>query len=229
MKREDHRVRVAAERRERMRARLIDAALLVIGERGAEGSVVDEVIRVAGVARGTYYNYYRNNDDLLQAVATEAGNEVLDAVDPDVRGQQDPAARVATGIRLCLMLARSQPHLGAFLKRAGAYMFGNTDLRDYLLRDITAGIETGRFRVAEPQLAFDLVVGPVLAAVNSMQSGKVAAGYVDRLAKGVLMALGIEDADAEALAFEPLNDPVLPSGSLIERAAALQICGVKAT
>lgn len=226
---EDHRVRVGAERRERMRARLTEAALLVFGERGVDGSVIDEIIRVAGVARGTYYNYYRSNEELLEAVATDAGNEVMDVVDPVVRVRQDPAARIAAGVRLWLRLARRYPHLAAFFRRAGSYMFSNTEVRDYLRRDLSAGLEVGRFRVADLNLAFDLVAGPVLAAINTMLVEDVPVAYGDHLARSVLMALGVSAAEAEALATEPLDDPVLPPASLIERSGALQLRGGKVT
>ena len=64
MNREDHRVRMAAKRRERTRAKLMEAALLVFGERGAEAIVIDEVTQLAKVARGTLYNYFRGNRGL---------------------------------------------------------------------------------------------------------------------------------------------------------------------
>jgi AcrR family transcriptional regulator len=221
--REDHRVRVAAERRERMQARLSEAALLVIGERGVDGSVIDEIARVAGVARGTFYNYFRGNEDLLAAVATEAGDEMMRAVDPVAISDTDPAVRVSNGIRLWLLLCRRYPHLAAFLRRAGSYALTHSSLvRDFLPRDIGAGIRSGRFHVDDERLAFDLVVGPVLSAINTMLTDEVAADYPDRLAAGVLLALGIDAAEAGVIATRPLGDPGLPSESLIERSGALQ-------
>ena len=51
--REDHRTRVAAEKRARMRRKLVESALLVFAEKGVDASVIEDVIAVAGVSRGT--------------------------------------------------------------------------------------------------------------------------------------------------------------------------------
>src|ERR1700732_983396 len=92
---EDHRTRVAAGRRERMYARLVESALLVFGERGMDASVIDELIRTASVSRGTFYNYFRTNEDLLIAVSLAVSNEMLRVVDPLAHAETDPAARIA--------------------------------------------------------------------------------------------------------------------------------------
>jgi AcrR family transcriptional regulator len=61
--------------------------------------VIDEVITTAGVSRGTFYTYFNSNEGLLCAVAEEVGNQIPQIVDPVVRKCDDPAARVACGVR----------------------------------------------------------------------------------------------------------------------------------
>src|SRR5689334_266328 len=97
---EDHRPRVAAERRERMHNRLVESALVVFGQRGVDATIVDELIRTAGVSRGTFYNYFRTNEDVLVAVSVAVSNEMLRLVDPFAHAEADPAARIAVGMRL---------------------------------------------------------------------------------------------------------------------------------
>ena len=75
----DHRPRVAAERRARMRRKLVESALFVFAEKGVDASVIEDVIAAAGVSRGTFYNYFRTNAELLAAAINELGNEVVDA------------------------------------------------------------------------------------------------------------------------------------------------------
>ena len=160
----DHRTRVGADRREKMRMRLVESAMLVFARHGAEGSVIDEVIRTAEVSRGTFYNYFRTNEELLVAVAAEVANQLLQIVDPVVRGQADPAARVAYGVRLTLKVAQEHPHLAAFLDRVGPPALSQQSLvTEVLPRDLAAGMASGRFDAMPPRLAFDLVTGPVLA------------------------------------------------------------------
>jgi AcrR family transcriptional regulator len=222
MNREDHRVRTAATRRERTRAKLMEAALLVFGEHGAEAIVIDEVIRLAGVARGTFYNYFRGNGDLLDAVASEAGDEMMQIIDPVVRLHTDPAQRVSDGIRLWLRLCRDYPHLGAFLHRAGAHVLSHNSLvRDFLPRDLAAGIESGRIPISDPRLAFDLVTGAVLAATGTLLTQDVPADYPDRLAASVMLALSIEPEEARRIGSQPLRHVAAEPSSLIARSGVL--------
>jgi AcrR family transcriptional regulator len=216
---EDHRTRVAADRREKMRARLIESAMLVFARRGAEGSVIDEVISVAEVSRGTFYHYFRTNEELLAAVAAEVGNQLLQIVDPVIRELPDPAARVACGIRLALMVARAHPHLAGFMVRVGPPALGAQSLATvYLPRDIQAGLDSGRFAALPPRLAFDLITGPVLAAFHTLQTEKVPEDYPQQMAQAVLLALGVAKAAAAKAATLPLPPLQLTPDSLLVRA-----------
>ena len=223
---EDHRTRVAADRREKMRARLIESAMLVFARRGADGSVIDEVITTAEVSRGTFYHYFRTNEELLAAVAAEVGNQLLHIVDPVIRELPDPAARVACGIRLALMVARAHPHLAGFMVRAGPPALGAQSLATiYLQRDIEAGIESGRFAPMPPRLAFDMITGPVLAAFHTMLTEGVSEDYPQQMAQAVLMALGVAKAAAAKAATLPLAPLQLPGDALLVRAQARAALG----
>src|SRR5579883_2750479 len=102
---EDHRPRVAAERRARMRRALVEAALLVFAEKGVDASVIDDVISAAGVSRGTFYNYFRTNTELMIAANEELGNELVRHIEESVGSMPSPAARLMTGIRLYFEMA----------------------------------------------------------------------------------------------------------------------------
>lgn len=201
--------------------RLIESAMLVFAQRGAEGSVIDEVITTAGMSRGTFYNYFRSNEELLAAVAGEVGNQMLLIVDPVVRLQADPAARVAMGVRLVLTVARSHPHLAAFMVRAGPPAVGAQSLAtDYLARDIAEGIAAGRFKAIHPRLAFDMVTGSVLAGFHSLLTARVPASYPQDMALSLLLALRVPVATARKLAGLPIGRLALAADSLLVRAEA---------
>ncbi|MEY4756642.1 MAG: hypothetical protein RJA34_1540, partial [Pseudomonadota bacterium] len=70
----DFRSRVAADKRERMRARLIEAAMEVFATQGVEATVIEDVIAQAGVSRGTFYNYFRTTEAVMSAVQQAVGN-----------------------------------------------------------------------------------------------------------------------------------------------------------
>lgn len=217
----DHRTLVGAQRRERTRMRLIESAMLVFAERGPDGSVIEEVIATAGVSRGTFYNYFDSNDALFGAVAEEVGNQMLLIVDPVVLLESDPAARVATGVRLMMRIARAHPRLAAFMVRVGPPVVGTRSLvTGSLLRDLRQGIAADRFRGVSARLAFDLVAGPVLAGFHTILTTRVPATYAEDMAQAVLRSLGVPPATARRLARLPLADPAVDSQSLLVRAEA---------
>jgi AcrR family transcriptional regulator len=53
------------------RAAIMDAAIEAFGASGVDGSSVEEIARVAGVAKGTIYLYFKSKDDIFEAILTE--------------------------------------------------------------------------------------------------------------------------------------------------------------
>ena len=208
-------------RRHQTRDRLIESGLLVLGRRSADGSIIDELIQIAGVSRGTYYNYFRDNESLLQAVAEEASNALIRMVNAEVEALKDPAQRVACGVRQVLRIARAHPHFVRFVARVGPAALGSGSLAAQVVpRDLSLGVSTGRFKVTEPRLGFDLVTGPVLAAFNSLQQQPISDEYIDGLAAAVLRSLGVPAAQASQIAQRPIAALTVPEDSLIVRAEA---------
>jgi AcrR family transcriptional regulator len=220
----NHRSRVGADRREQMRMRLIASAMLVFARRGAEGSVIDEVITTAKVSRGTFYNYFRTSEELFLAVAEEVGNQLLRTVDPVLMGHPPGAARVACGIRLTLMLAKSHPRLAAFLGRAGPSALGAHSLAtDFVGRDIADAFAAGQFSGVHPRLAFDMITGPVMSAFNTLQGEPLPDGYEQDMAKAILQSLGIARATAHRLSRLPLDHLTAAPDSLLTRVESLAL------
>ena len=124
---DNHRTRVGAERRQKMRLRLLESALQVFAEKGPDGAVIDDMIVAAGISRGTFYNYFRTNEELLIALAETLSDELAQLVDALVQGIDDPLTRVALALRAYLHTARSYPLFAAFIDRASG--FGRGALR----------------------------------------------------------------------------------------------------
>ena len=56
------------DKRERTRARLLDAALALTREKGFEQTTVQDIARRAGLSTGAIYGNFRNRDDLFMAL-----------------------------------------------------------------------------------------------------------------------------------------------------------------
>src|SRR3546814_4224834 len=85
---EDFRIRVAADRRERMRARLLDAVLdLYQPGRGGAHLVIDDVIQTAGVSRGTFYRSEEHTSELPSLMRTSYADFCLKKKTKDIENK----------------------------------------------------------------------------------------------------------------------------------------------
>ncbi|MDT8914469.1 TetR/AcrR family transcriptional regulator [Amycolatopsis sp. PS_44_ISF1] len=69
--------------RARMRARLLTAALKLFGERGYEGTTIDDIAAEADVARQTVLNHYPHKRDFLREWGQDRRDRLLAVSDSD--------------------------------------------------------------------------------------------------------------------------------------------------
>jgi len=215
---QDHRPRVAAERRERMRARLLASAMKLVAHKGPAATSIDDVINAADVSRGTFYKYFPSPEALVRELAVEIANELIRMAEPVVLEHEDPAERVSCGIRLVSRLAIDHPLAASFLVRLGwPDARGPNILLDFVKRDLTEGIRRGRFTRMPIELALNIVAGAVLGASHCMLDPGCERDFAEQSAAAALRALGVDAKSAERIAHSPLKPvDILPEGLLTQ-------------
>jgi AcrR family transcriptional regulator len=88
---ESPRRRPKGDKRARTRAKIIQAAALLVEEKGFDHTTVQDVARRAGVSNGAIYGNFRNRDDILAAIGP--------AYWPQVRPQFTPGSSFAEKMR----------------------------------------------------------------------------------------------------------------------------------
>ncbi|WP_231941652.1 TetR/AcrR family transcriptional regulator [Burkholderia sp. PAMC 28687] len=220
---ETYQTRVGALRREKTRNRLIESALGVFAEKGPDAPLIDDFISAAGVARGTFYNYFRTTAELLAAVAGESSDEVLGVIDPLVREIEDPAQRVIAGSFLYMQMASRYPLWGAFITRVGTKRGSRGRLLDeYLTRDLQLAISTGRFHPIDVVVARDIVLGSIMYGIETLLSGSAPVDYAQQSMYALLQAFGINAREARTLAYASIVDCPDPRGVIFERVDELR-------
>jgi AcrR family transcriptional regulator len=215
---EAYQTRVGALRRERTRNRLIESALGVFAQKGPDAPVIDDFIAAAGVARGTFYNYFRTTGELLAAVAGDTSDEVLGVIDPVVQEVKDPAQRVVIGSRLYMQMAARYPLWGAFITRVGTKRGSRGRLLDeYLTRDLQLAIDQGRFRVADVVVARDIALGAIMYGIDTLLSGIAPADYAEQSMQALLQAFGLDAAEARKLAYAEIAECRAPHGPIFDK------------
>lgn len=204
-----------------MRNRLVESAMIVFADKGVGASVIPEVKAHAGVSQGSFYNYFRTNEDLLEAVADELSGEMVQLIEAVVGDITDPALRVATGMRCYLHLARSHRLLARFLAGAGLRLMAkqNAAFR-YLPADLEEGQKRGDFIDVPLNIVLDMIAGAGLVAIDHMARGRIAKDYPEKIVAAILRTLGVAAGDATRLTAVPLPKLTPAADSLLARAQA---------
>ena len=204
-----------------MRRKLVESAVLVFAEKGVDASVIDDVIAAAGVSRGTFYNYFRTNAELLVAANEELGNEIVHLIETHVIAIPSPAARLLTGLRLYLDVARRFPLFTQFVAQAGAQTLSPDNLvYQYLPVHIAEGIKAGEFTDAPVLVMLDLIVGAGLVAVARLAAGLADEAYLRAVLLTLMRGLGLSSELAEQMIATPLAPLDLSPDSLFMRSQA---------
>jgi AcrR family transcriptional regulator len=195
-------------RKQRTRAALIGAARRLIAE-GRVNVPVLEITRVADVGMGSFYNHFDSKEQLFEAAVAD----VLDAygamLDRLTESIDDPAETFATSFRLTGRLFRRRPQESEILLANGpSLLSSDRGLAPRALRDIRAGVEAGRFRVDDPELALAMAGGALLGLGKLLRDDpdRDDARAADSVTENVLRLFGLSAAEAHAICQRPLPD-----------------------
>ena len=61
------------------RKKLIEAARQIVSERGLAGTQVEEITKLCGVSKGTFYTYFKRKEDVVYAICWGKFDEIRDA------------------------------------------------------------------------------------------------------------------------------------------------------
>lgn len=194
-----------APKRERTRRQLLRAALAVLNERGVAAFAAQEVAAAAGVANGTFYNYFPTREALLEALTGWFVESYCRHIDASYAHVEDGAERMAIGGRRYVLFAVERPEWARLmlgLMDGGAPLLAR--IAPFALRDLRMGVRQKRFRIASERAAMDLIAGTDLMAIRSVLAGAAGRGHAVAAATTVLRGLGMEFDEAAEVARRPL-------------------------
>ncbi|MDH0291900.1 TetR/AcrR family transcriptional regulator [Pseudomonas sp. GD04087] len=184
--------------------RIHQAALRLFAEKGISQVNISDLAQEAGVARGTVYNNVENIEQLFRQVASQLSKEMHQRVSRSFAELQDPAERLANGIRFFIRRTHEEPQWGAFLNR---FAMSDSALREMFYSqattDLLSGLQGGRYRFRQEQLVTVIsllasaTLGAMFLVIEGLKTWRDAGSDTAEL---VLRALGVEEAEARRLA-----------------------------
>lgn len=193
--------------------------MVVFAQKGIGASVIQDVVAAAGVSQGSFYNYFRTNEELLTAVGEDLSDEMVRLIETAVGDIDDPALRVATAVRSYLHIVRTYRVVASFLSSAGLRLTGKRSaVAQHLPDDIAEGLKCGRFDVPSLDVAVDVIAGAGMMAIHRMASGRTPKDYPEQVTIALMRSLGLAAKVAAGLVATPIPKLTAPADSLLARA-----------
>lgn len=201
------RAEIGAEKRIRTRAALLAVARELFGHEGGKSTRIEEICEGAGVARGTFYNYFPSIDAVQEALFEDLSRDFDDAVHLVFPELGSATERTAAAVRYYIGRAKDDPQWGWGMVNTGMGTgLLTNDLADRVAATIQEGIDTGEFNIGSAVAGRDMVLGTGLAATITLLKGEAPAMYPELTACRLLMALGVDQEVAHAVMRRPLPD-----------------------
>jgi AcrR family transcriptional regulator len=217
---QDHRPAVAAQRREKMRKRLIEATALVIAAKGLDRVVIDDIIGEAGVSRGTFYKYFDTVTEAMNTTRIMLGEELFRLVIATDRDKSDIAVLLAQDVLRFFATATKYPLLGQFAAKLGFSGLGKGNvLHEIVPEYLEQGIQSGRFCEISPIIAIDMLQLGTVAMLKRHAEGEIINPH--EAVAAMLRMLGVPREEAMHLASIKASALKAPEDSLISRSNAI--------
>ncbi len=95
--------------------KILQAAVKVFSEKGFYNSRVSEIAKVASVADGTIYLYFKNKDDLLISLFEEEFGKIVEDMRKELEKEKDALQKIRRFAKTHLAIVSRQQHLGEVL------------------------------------------------------------------------------------------------------------------
>ena len=198
---------IGAERRDRTRQKLLAAGARVVAELGEKKASIDDFIRAAGVARGTFYNHYSTRKELLDDLWASTGRAPFLQIQKSCEGLDDPAERLVTEARMVFDCAARDAAWGWLVYAMSADRETvSDDLLQYPRPYLEIGRKRGRFQFDDLLSASDLVVGSVRWGLRAVLEEDRPMRCGDAMCILLLKALSINEAEAREIVARPLPE-----------------------
>ena len=187
------RAEIGREKRARTRAELVTAANSLFAKQAVESVTVDDVVREAGVAKGTFYVHFDGLDGLTAAVAEDLVQSFDEMLQSDRLSIDDPALRIAFGCSSFIDKALDDPPWASLVARmAVATIKGGEIIRRRLFEDLqllSKGLPEGSARA---ELNLEIVFGIMLQLMRALGEGRLLSLDHDAAVSAILRSIGLD-------------------------------------
>ena len=194
------RAEIGREKRARTRAELVAAANSLFARQAVESVTVDDVVREAAVAKGTFYVHFDGLDGLTAAVAQELVQSFDEMLQSDRLSLDDPALRIAFGCSSFIDKALNDPRWASLVARmATADPKGGELLRGRIFEDLQQFSNNLPDGGPCAHLNLEIVVGIMLQLMRAFGERRLSSLDRDAAISAILRAIGLNAREAKSV------------------------------
>jgi AcrR family transcriptional regulator len=196
-----------AKKAEATRRALVSAAKQLMSSGGPDAVTIASITTAADIGQGTFYNYFKNRDEVIDAVILEEVESLGDRLDRLTSGMTDAAEIYAFSLRHLMHTAVSDPVWGWLVVRLGIAQQGLlSQLGPRAARDLQIGIDSGRFDIPDLAVATATTFGSLLAVMRDYLRSDKQIDPSDVYAENLLRMVGISPSEAREISRKQLPD-----------------------
>ncbi len=195
---------ISAREQQRLRTReaILSAATELLAIKPIEAISINELVALAGVAKGSFYNHFPEKDSLANLASTHIRKQYQRKIMALNAGITDPASQIVRGLCSFIQTSIENPRLAAVLLRGDDWVTaGNHPLNEYIQDSIEAGINQRIFLERTRHHGIILILGTSRISIMRLLTDKPSINEIRILAieTNVLILCGFGMAYESAL------------------------------
>lgn len=211
----DHRIDIGLKKRVRTRGLILDATQRIFAQPLDHRPVIQDVVRVAGISRGLFYEHFDSLEGAFVAVGQQLVDQLAHEILPVYDVLKEPWQRFSVGCRMFLAYSTRDVAWSRFVARMDAWPRESL-VFSMIADDLCRGASAGQFSFDDLDATTFFFVGSnagVMRALHGTQSDP--ASCIDAAIQLGLRSLGCDSAlCAKAVRFSRHHladwNPVLP-------------------
>lgn len=189
-----------AGKRERTRAALLDSTMDLVAKQGMETVKISEITKHAGLANGTFYNYFSDREEIIWEVSFGIAKEIGRQIDAQMSAIEDAVERVLTATTSFIEIAVDQPEWGAVVISSSQHTIEmRQDVSKFLRADLQLGLDQKRFSVTLDQYLLDQIGSLIIVCMRTQLDEGADSQLTQRTCDYILRLLGVPLADIPKL------------------------------
>jgi AcrR family transcriptional regulator len=166
---------ISAREQQRLRTReaILNAATELLAVKPIEAISINELVALAGVAKGSFYHHFPEKDSLANLASTHIRKQYQRKIMALNAGITDPASQIVRGLCSFIQTSIENPRLAAVLLRGDDWITaGNHPLNEYIQHSIEAGINQKIFLERTRHHGIILILGTSRISIMRLLTDK---------------------------------------------------------